>query len=109
MTLSTIILIIWLHYYGDYFFQPRKIANNKYKNIKYLLIHTCIYCLCLLALGWKFAVVSACLHFLVDFITSKAAHAAWEKGNDREFFLILGIDQSIHITMLVSAYKFFNA
>lgn len=103
----TLLLIFWLHFFADYYLQPRFIANNKNKRFDVLLLHCIIYALCLMPVGWKFATVSACLHFLTDAITSRLSHYYWDNKMERSFFLILGLDQTIHMSCLLIVYNIF--
>lgn len=105
MDISIIIWIFWLHFLGDFVFQPRKIAHEKSKSIKALFIHSCIYYCFFLFFGLPFAFYAGLFHFIVDFITSKITTALWIAKKEKEFFTVIGLDQAIHMTILILTYK----
>lgn len=96
-----ILLVIWLHTFADFVLQTDKMAKGKSTSLKWLSIHVAVYSLPLLILGYKYAIINASLHFGVDFITSKMTSALWKKGDVHNFFVVIGIDQALHITMLI--------
>jgi len=78
---------------------------NKNKDIKALSWHCFVYSLPLLFFGWKFAILNGALHLVVDFISSKITHMLYEKKEIRWFFVIIGLDQAIHMTILILSLK----
>jgi hypothetical protein len=52
-----------------------------------------------------FAVVNSALHFVTDFCTSRATSALWKKDQRHWFFVVIGLDQAIHMTCLFVTYE----
>lgn len=53
-------------------------------------------------------IINGCLHFLTDYITSRASSYAWSNENRHDFFCIIGVDQAIHIlTLCWTAYAMY--
>ena len=49
-------------------------------------------------------VVNGILHYGIDYYTSKVNKYYWEKKQMRNFFLMIGLDQLLHTTLLVYSY-----
>lgn len=104
-----LILIVWLHFISDFLLQTDKMALNKSKSIKWLSIHIVAYSSTLfLFLGWKYALVNGILHWITDFITSKGTTALWLRNERHWFFVIIGVDQAIHMTCLILTMPLIN-
>ena len=120
--------ILFLHYLGDYIFQPYSMSVQKSENHMMLLYHTIIYSITiylglLFVVGVKeaitFAVITFLAHYVVDFVTSKVI-----SDNSSELRLdpdsskpihkrlklwgpisLLGFDQLLHqACLLITAY-----
>ncbi len=98
---TDIIILIWIHFIADFILQSDKMATNKSKSNKYLAVHCLIYSLPLLWFGWLFALVNGTAHFITDWITSRATTNLHQKGERHRFFVVVGLDQAIHMTTLV--------
>lgn len=96
-----IIIIIWIHFISDFILQNRFLAQNKYNKIHILCLHSSIYTIPFIFLGYKYAIVNGLLHLIIDFISSKIAHYFWSKEKTYYFFATIGIDQAIHLTCLI--------
>lgn len=103
--MNSAILILTLHFIGDFLFQTDWMAKNKSKRNEVLLVHVLVYCLPLFLLGWKFALMSASLHFWVDFVTSRVTSKLWAKGKTHWFFVVIGFDQLLHAICLLKLYE----
>ena len=101
----TFILLIWVHFVSDFLFQSHYMSVNKSKNIWVLALHAAIYGLLFMFFGAHFAIITALLHFVVDFFTSKATSYLWKKEKTHWFFVVIGADQAIHLTLLFVTYK----
>lgn len=99
--MNPIILVLFLHWIGDFVLQSDWMAKNKSKSNKVLLIHTSVYCLPLLWFGWKFALINMALHTVTDFFTSRATSKLYASGKIHWFFVVIGFDQFIHTTCLI--------
>ena len=98
---ATVVILVWLHFFADFVLQTDKMAINKSKSIKWLLIHIGMYTIPLFTLGWKFALLNGVLHLTVDFFSSKITSTLWAKEERHWFFVTIGADQAVHITCLV--------
>lgn len=104
MSLLTLILLIWFHFIADFIFQTDNIALNKSKNNGVLLFHVLIYMLPFLFFGIQFAIVNAILHFITDYFTSRITSFLWKHEERHWFFVVIGLDQAIHMTCLILTY-----
>jgi hypothetical protein len=102
------ILIVWFHFITDFIFQTDQMAINKSSSIKWLFYHICTYTPIFFWFGWKFALINGFCHFITDFFTSKAASWLWKHEERHWFFIVIGFDQTIHITTLYLTAKWFN-
>jgi hypothetical protein len=44
------------------------------------------------------------MHFITDAITSRTTSYLWQKGERHWFFVVIGLDQAIHMTTLFGVY-----
>ena len=106
MTEITLILFLIAHVIGDFYLQSKALAKGKQTSLKNLVIHGLVYLLAmtivilpLLGLSFfKWVLLAASLHFLVDWVkilfTKK--HTLTDKNKTR-FYLM---DQFLHIILL---------
>lgn len=99
--LQKIIVVLWIHWVADFIFQTDTMAMNKSTSNKWLASHVGVYTLPLFIFGWRFAVMNGVAHFIVDYCTSRATSFLWKKGDRHNFFVVIGLDQAIHMTCLV--------
>lgn len=99
--------IVWLHWWADFFCQSDKMALNKSTSVLWLGCHCLVYTIVLLVFGWQFAVVNGLAHFIVDGISSKVTSYLYQKGDRHNFFVVIGLDQAIHFTILIASAKYF--
>ena len=106
-----ICLLMLVHFIGDFLLQPRKIADIKYKNIYALLLHCFLYTLPFFVFYYFnlcFVIATFCLHFLVDFQSSKLTHKFANEEQWYSFFVTIGFDQLLHILLLLATFRFFE-
>ena len=87
---------------ADFCFQHRSIADRKGKDIKILALHCLLYSLPFIVFGWLFALLAGILHFPVDYITSKFTSKYYKEENYYMFFNVIGADQAVHMTILIT-------
>jgi len=102
-----IIYIIFVHWVADFVMQTDKMAKGKSSSNKWLLVHTGTYTLVMavLTLNPVYALVNGVIHTIVDYFTSRWSSRLWAKGNVRNFFIVIGLDQLIHVVTLIVTYK----
>ncbi len=100
--LTKIFLIIWLHFIADFLLQSDKMATN----IKWLGIHSVVYSIPFLLFGINFALITCGSHFVVDYITSKVTKYFWEREQRHWFFVTIGFDQVIHLSIFLIMLKY---
>ena len=99
------ILLVWLHFLGDFALQINKMAINKGSSLQWLTVHVATYSAgFLIFFGWQFALLNFVLHWITDFVTSKVSGHFNKAGNQRMFFATIGFDQAIHMTCLYVTY-----
>lgn len=102
--LSTVILILFLHFIADFLLQPHWIASNKYKCGKEMAIHGTIYLLVLAHIDPAWALLNTLIHVIVDAWTSNVTHKLYEREKYGAFFKVIGLDQFIHTACLLLTY-----
>lgn len=111
MTLTSILLIIWAHWIGDFILQSDYMAQNKSKNNWILLDHVISYSIPILLIGFlipvsiAWIVINAFGHFCTDYITSRVTSKLWQNKEIHWFFVTIGADQAIHMTTLLVSYS----
>ena len=104
MELKILLALIWLHFLADFILQSDWMAQNKSKRNTPLLIHVAVYSAPFLIFGWVFALVNGVAHFITDWLSSRACSRVWAKEQRHWFFVVIGLDQAIHMTTLVLTY-----
>lgn len=127
MIAITTVVMLWLvHLIADFFLQSDWMALNKSKKLDALLTHTSIYATCFVFFGLDFVALTFALHTITDAITSRITSKLWfiqfepmvvpmdrfnlyayvESGKRHWFFVIIGVDQFIHLVALLYTYQF---
>ncbi len=102
--LIDILIIIWLHWFADFYLQDGEWALNKSTNNELLGTHVFVYSLPFLYFGWQFALVTFLGHFVTDYVTSRMSKKRWNEGRIHDFWVVIGADQATHATMLALTY-----
>lgn len=115
-------IIIWSHWVSDFVFQLDRMARNKSKCDAALMDHILWYSFILfigslflfkfnVVYAGLYAVVNGIVHYYVDYFTSRwtsKLHAEGKMGADKfpnfGFFAIIGLDQAIHMSTLITTY-----
>jgi membrane-bound metal-dependent hydrolase YbcI (DUF457 family) len=104
-----VLSLVWIHFVADFLLQTDKMATNKSKSNKWLGIHCLVYSTPFLVFGWRFALVTLCLHLVTDYFTSRGTSYLWKREMRHWFFSLIGFDQAIHLTTLILTYHFLLA
>ncbi len=99
-----LLIIYFLHWIGDFVLQTDNMALNKSHDNNFLFLHCSVYSLMFVWLGITFYLLNFVLHFAVDYFTSRMTARLWEEERRHEFFVIIGMDQFIHIFILTLLY-----
>jgi hypothetical protein len=103
--MNKLYLILIVHYIADFLLQTRWMGENKSKNMLAMSAHIFIYTLALSIFGLKFAVVNGFFHLLTDIFSSKLTTYFYGQKNMYGFWAIIGLDQLIHVLILVYTYE----
>ena len=116
---TLILLILFLHFLGDFVLQNDWMAQNKSHSMKPLLTHIGIYTATMAAGlmlypmmdGYSFgkgglwavlyALANGLIHLGVDFVTSRINSRLWKAGRVHAFFVSVGFDQFLHYAALL--------
>lgn len=102
------VLLLAIHWIGDFVLQFNIIAARKGVSVKWLATHVLLYTsilfvACLFLAEWKsvigFVLFNAVFHFVIDFGTSRLTNR-W-KDDARRFYLTIGFDQFLHTAILL--------
>lgn len=98
------------HLLGDFTFQTDKIANNKTKDLSWIILHSIIVTFNMLIFAIPFGyklmglvMVNGILHFLIDYYKAKIP----TKSSLQHFFYFI-LDQTLHIGIIFFIAFFFN-
>ena len=103
---NTVVLLLVLHFIGDFLLQSDWMAKNKSKSLKALALHVSMYMIPFFYVGYVYALVNALAHMAVDAVTSRLNSHLWEKKEVHWFFVSIGFDQLIHLSTLVLTYQY---
>lgn len=99
-------MIFIIHYFFDFVFQSRWMAENKSTNIFALLLHVFVYsigltlCGIFLDKGAEWVILNALAHFIVDFFSSKFSTYFFKTKQTKSFWNVIGLDQCVHMLCL---------
>lgn len=102
--LKLLVLIIILHFIADFVLQSSWMAQNKSKNNLALFSHVLVYCVPFMIIGFWYAILNSILHGFIDYFTSRLTSKLWEEKKIHYFFVIIGLDQTLHFICLFTTY-----
>ncbi len=120
MTLH-IIVLLFLHFIGDFILQTDKQAINKSKSSVWLTTHVSTYILVFAVFGlfgapfiygshkdWMlyFLMINFILHWITDYFTSRINSKLYQANQRHWFFVGIGADQFIHACCLILTYQY---
>lgn len=118
LPVSTMLLILFFHWFADFVLQSEWQAKNKCINNFALFKHIFIYSFATIVL-WSiffngnpknfflaFSLIFI-LHFLTDYITSRINAYFYKKNDIHRLFIIVGLDQWFHVVQLFLIFYFF--
>lgn len=104
---TDILYILIIHFFADFVFQSHEMASNKSKSLYFLSLHileyTTVFMISGLLVGLDagFIIWNCLAHFVIDYFTSRAGKAMWERKRVHDFFVVVGLDQLLHISLFV--------
>ncbi len=135
--IAILLTIFTIHFIGDFALQSRKMGLNKGKSLFWLTMHVGVYLSMLLFSGlffghlflgyqdlfviFLYCILNAAIHWVTDFVTSKASGFSYvkmleyeAKGDEKKkhfwqywFWFVIGFDQLLHIVALSLTYQYF--
>ncbi len=119
---TELIIILVIHFLGDFVLQTHWQATNKSKDNVALTQHVTTYAICWLApmavlfwfgpfntlggviLSLIFSAITFSAHWVTDYFTSRLNSKLWAKGDVHNFFVSVGFDQVLHYIQLFGTY-----
>ena len=101
MDIWLIISILFMHFILDFVCQTDEMALNKSTKFGALLFHCIVYSFFFIIFGFMVFIITFIQHIVIDFITSKINALLWEKNERHWFFVCIGFDQFLHISILL--------
>lgn len=99
-----VLILLAIHFIMDFVLQTDWMAFNKSKHMKPLLAHVGIYSLGFIWLGIEYALLNGLLHLVTDFISSRVTSKLYRARENHWFFVVVGLDQLLHQTALLTTY-----
>jgi hypothetical protein len=96
-----LLALIWTHFVADFILQTDSMAQKKSTSNAWLLAHIAVYTAPFFYFGWLFALVNGLSHLAVDWCTSRINSRLWKAGEVHWFFVGVGADQAIHVSILI--------
>ena len=114
------IYFLLIHWLADFVCQTDWMATNKSKSFEALSSHIIIYTIVLflgLSALYKlelpisnfllFISINGFTHLIIDFITSRITSTLYKSNDTHNFFVIIGLDQLAHISILFATYQYY--
>lgn len=114
ITITEVLVILFIHWIADFILQTDKQAKGKSKNWGDLLSHTASYSLVWLPIMLfmltpinviLFTSITLVAHTITDYFTSRLNSKLWAEGKVHNFFVSVGFDQFLHYAQLLITYQ----
>lgn len=118
VSIIAICAILIAHWVGDFILQSDWHATNKSKDNRVLFAHVLMYIVPIYCVGIFLMPITAALiwtavnfvaHFITDYITSRITSKLWQKNDRHNFFVVVGLDQTLHFIVLFASFAFLMA
>lgn len=100
-------IMLW-HFFADFVFQKESWKLNKSSSNASLALHCLTYGVVMFIMISFFSplwvIFNTVAHFVVDWITSRITKHFWELKDYNSFFIIIGLDQFIHLFIMFGSY-----
>lgn len=103
---NQLFVLIWLHFVMDFCLQSNDMATKKSFSNKWLGLHVLVYTLPFFFFGIPFALINGLSHFIIDWCTSRVNSRLWKAQKIHWFFVGIGFDQCLHMTILLLTAKY---
>lgn len=112
--LNLVVFLLALHWVADFVCQSHWMASNKSRNPAALGLHIITYGMVLavgtvVVFGFNgivgFLIINILSHFAVDLVTSRITSVLWQNQRWHDFFVVIGIDQLLHTSILVLSLR----
>lgn len=103
--ITDVIILLMLHYIADFILQSNTMATRKSTSNKWLGIHVGVYSSVFVLVSPLYAIINGVIHFMVDYVSSRVASHFRKREEWHNFFMIIGLDQLIHIVTLIMTYE----
>lgn len=113
--LTVAVLLLLIHFVGDFLFQSTDMAINKATSLKWLSIHISAYTFTLfigaivlfgIDVAIIYALINGGIHFVTDFFTSKMNASLYAREDKKWYYTGIGFDQFIHGASLLLTYDY---
>lgn len=112
-----VVIILFLHWVGDFVLQTDSMAKNKSKDDIVLFCHSyfysiiflfpCVVYWCLFGSPMILILVPITIvcHGVQDYFTSRLNARLWKEGRTHAFFVSMGFDQLLHFAQLLITFQ----
>ncbi len=110
--MNTLLIMIIAHFIGDYLLQPEKLATDKAKKIKSLMVHALLYTAAMsmlfLCVQWTSVLIPLAIiavsHLVIDEVKIQVER---RKAKAKEKLICFCIDQVLHLAVVVICWLLF--
>ena len=111
--MNTLLIMIIAHFIGDYLLQPEKLATDKAKKIKSLMVHALLYTaamsLLFVCVQWTSVLIPLAIiavsHLVIDEVKIQVER---RKAKAKEILICFCIDQVLHLAVVVICWLLFK-